>query len=252
MSSFIKSPNLPKGEVKSVAISSEAEKAISKLNQLGIKTIEINKSAYLPAGIDSHADLQILHLEDNRFLTATEHLCTGESKKKINIERLRGNLGKKYPFDVPLNCVFIGNKLICNTNTVALQVLEFAEESGFQVIHVNQGYTRCSTAVINKDAIITDDITIFTAAQNFLNDVLFISKGSIRLNGYSYGFIGGCCGKISKNELAFNGRIDSHENANSIIDFLSKHNIEPIELHNDCLYDIGGIIPITEDLPDLA
>ena len=81
-------------------------------------------------------------------------------------------------------------------------MLEFAENEGLNVINVNQGYSGCSVCVINDSAIITDDESIFTAAQNFLNDVLLIQKGSIRLNGYNYGFIGGCCGKISKNKLS--------------------------------------------------
>lgn len=107
-------------------------------------------------------------------------------------------------------------------------------------------YSRCSVCVINENAIITDDISVFTAAQNFLSDVLFISKGSIRLDGYDYGFIGGCCGKIDKNKIAFNGRIDSHKDYKLIIDFITKHGVDCIELNNNVLTDIGGILPLIE------
>lgn len=246
MINFINKPNLPAGDVTTVAISEDATKAIKKLNSIGINTIKIKKSHLLPQPVASHADLQLLHIKNDGIFTATEHLCIGESELKYNQKLLKGIIGNKYPSDVPLNCTLLDNKLICNTNTVAKEVLQYAELEQLQIIHVNQGYSRCSIAVINENAIITDDISIFAATQNFLNDVLLIEKGSIELKGYNYGFIGGCCGKISNNKIAFNGRIESHSNANQIIDFTRKHNIDILELHSGRLIDIGGIIPLIE------
>ena len=52
--------------------------------------------------------------------------------------------------------------------------------------------------------------------------------------------------KINKNVIAFNGRIESHTDHNKIIDFMAKHNMDIIELNNDRLTDIGGIIPLCE------
>ena len=84
----------------------------------------------------------------------------------------------------------------------------------------------------------TDDKSVFTAAGKFLNDVLFISKGSIRLKGYDYGFIGGCCGKIDKDKIAFNGELSSHSDYKLILDFLHRNHIECIELKRGRLDDI--------------
>lgn len=114
------------------------------------------------------------------------------------------------------------------------------------MIPVKQGYSKCSICVVNESAVITDDESVFAAAGNFLNDVLFVSKGSIGLKGYNYGFIGGCSGKISDNKIAFNGRIESHTDSNQIIDFLQKHSVEPVELTNSKLLDIGGILPLMQ------
>lgn len=243
---FINKPNLPTGDVTTVAISEDAAQAIYKLNSLGINTIKIKKSSLLPQPVASHTDLQLLHVKNDILFSTIEHLCIGESELNFKQIYLKGIIGNKYPSDVPLNCTFLGKKLICNTNTIAKEVLQYAEKEQIQIIHVNQGYTRCSIAVINENAIITDDLSIFTATQNFLNDVLLISKGSIELKGYNYGFIGGCCGKISQNKIAFNGRIESHSNAKEIIDFTNKHNVEICELHSNKLIDIGGIIPLIE------
>ena len=131
-------------------------------------------------------------------------------------------------------------------NTISKEILKFAETNNLIIVNTNQGYSRCSVCVVNENAIITDDKSIFTAAQFFFNDVLFISKGSIKLDGYDCGFIGGCCGKIDKYKLAFNGAIESHKDYKKIIDFLSRNSIECIELNQNRLTDIGGILPLIE------
>ena len=243
---YIRNPNLPAGEVTSVAVSCEAEKAIESLRLLGIKTFIINNNPLLPSPVNSHPDLQMLHLCENRILISDEHLYAGELQKIFSTSVIGDSLGNRYPEDVRLNCKIVGNNIFLNKKTICREILEFAELSGLNVINVNQGYTGCSICAINESAIITDDESVFSAAQNFLNDVLFISKGSIRLNGYTYGFIGGCCGKLSSNKLAVNGRIESHTVSNMIIDFCSKHNIDIIELSDEVLTDIGGILPLLE------
>ncbi len=242
----IENPNLPTGEVSVVAISVDAEKAIKKLHELNVETIIIPRNPVLPKPVQSHADLQLLHLKQNRILIPNEHLCTGELKEKFNISVSGSVLGNSYPDDVPLNCKIIGNKMICNVKSIAKEILEFAESEQISVINVNQGYSGCSVCVIDKNTIITDDKGIFTAAQNFLNDTLLIEKDSIRLKGYNYGFIGGCCGKIGKNKLAVNGRIESHTNYKDIIDLCSRKQIEIVELSDEALTDIGGILPLCE------
>lgn len=243
---FIKNPNLPTGEVATAAISAQATQAIRKLESFGIEIIPIPKNPLLPKPVDSHTDLQLLHLKNNRILVADDHLFKGDFNKKFNIEITKEKLGGKYPKDVLLNCKMIGNYIVLNKRTAAREVLEFAVCEGINIIDVNQGYSGCSVCVINESALITDDESIYRAAQDFLNDVLFISKGSIQLNGYNYGFIGGCCGKISETELAVNGRIESHKDYKKIIDFAAKHNVDIVELTDERLTDIGGIIPLTE------
>ncbi len=246
MMNYIKKPNLPENKVSAVAISHSAGESIKKLNSLDILTIEIKSNPFLPLPVNSHADLQLLHMGNNTIFCQNEHLFSGGYKEKFITHIIDEKIGNKYPDDVRLNCAIIGNKIICNNKTISRTVLEFAYNNDYTIINVNQGYTRCSVCVLNENAIITDDESIFTAAGNFLNDALLISKGSIRLDGYNYGFIGGCCGKIDKDKIAFNGRIESHKDSNKIIDILQRNNIECIELCDSELIDIGGIIPLIE------
>lgn len=243
---YIEKPNLPQGRVTLAAISIEAGESAKKLNSLGIGTLYIKKNKKLPIPVCSHPDIQLLHIGSNSVFCC-EHLFAGGSDKKFCMHTIKEFPGKKYPDDVRLNCTIIGDKIICNTRTVAREVLEYAEINGLTVINVNQGYARCSICVVNENAIITDDKSIFAAAGKFFNDAQFISKGSIGLRGYNYGFIGGCCGKIDKNKIVFNGAIESHKDYKTIIDCLSRNSVECIELHQNPLYDIGGIIPLMED-----
>lgn len=245
-SEFILKPNLPDREVTLVAISGQAGESQAKLKQMGIDFLAIRPDGRLPHPVNSHADIQMLHAKENTVFCYSEHLFSGELYSNFNIVSITEKAGNKYPKDVLLNCAIINNKIICNPKTIAKEILEFADNSGFTIIPVNQGYSKCSICIVNDSAIITDDESIFAAAGNFLNDVLFISKGSIGLKGYNYGFIGGCCGKISKNKIAFNGRLESHKDANLIIDFMSKHLVECVELNDNRLEDIGGILPLMQ------
>lgn len=75
-----------------------------------------------------------------------------------------------------------------------------------------------------------------------------LSKGQIKLSGYSYGFIGGCCGFIDKNLIAFNGKLSTYNDAGKIKNFLRKYNVNYVELTDKPLTDIGGIVPIFEEI----
>ena len=245
-SEYIKNPNLPDKKVSLVAINSAAGEAIKNLTEMGIECLPVDVDSRLPMPINSHADIQLLHMGKNTVFCHKEHLFTGEFKMFFNIKEINSICSNEYPNDVFLNCTLIGDKLICNPKTVATEIIDYAANNGLTVIPVNQGYARCSVCVINDNTLITDDESIFRAAGNFLNDVLFISKGSIGLKGYNYGFIGGCCGKIDKNIIAFNGELKYHNDYKKICDFLNKHSIEYIELKKGKLEDIGGILPILQ------
>ena len=247
MIKYVNNPNLPQNNVETVAISASAGEAIKKLNALSINTVIIEADKNLPEGIGSHTDLQLLHLKSNKILVSSknEHLFDKLDELGFSAEYI-GELGSDYPDDVLLNAKIVGNYIICNKKTISKKVLDYAEKSSLKIIDVKQGYSGCSVCVLNGNSIITDDKSIFTAAQFFLNDVTLIEKNSIRLKNYNYGFIGGCCGKISKNTIAFNGSLMSHSDYKKITDALDRNNIVAVELHNGVLEDLGGIIPLTE------
>ena len=56
------------------AINSEAHDALANLNSMGIKTINVNRCPDLPAPVQAHTDLQLLHLGGKSILTPREHM----------------------------------------------------------------------------------------------------------------------------------------------------------------------------------
>ena len=242
---IVSSPNLPENEVTCVALGKKYNKTIDAFVNLNIKIIGLECNL-LPDYLSGHTDLQLFHFGNN--IIFKNEFKEGESFSDFKINIIPEVLKSEYPYDCLLNCVCIGNSLICNAKTVSKLILTSAEKAGLRIIEVRQGYTKCSICVLNENAIITDDESVFKSTQNYFDDVLLISKGSIRLQTKDYGFIGGATGKIAANKLAFNGRVESHADHNKILDILYKYNIEPVELLIDSLEDIGSIIPLYEKL----
>lgn len=239
-------PNLPQNDVTLAAISETAGESIKKLHSLDISTVGTVPHEKLSVSVNSHSDIRMLHIETNKLFCFKEETDKYRQLANFTVFSINETMGLKYPDDVRLNCAVIGKNIICNTKTISKEILKYADENGFNIINCNQGYSKCSICIIDDNSIITDDPSIYKSAQFFLNDILFISKGSIGLKGADYGFIGGCTGKLGKNKIAINGRIESHNDHNEIIDFLEQHQMECIELTNNKLEDIGGIIPLAE------
>jgi hypothetical protein len=114
------------------------------------------------------------------------------------------------------------------------------------IVRVKQGYTKCSTAVIDKDSFITGDHAIYKDLINRNYNALMVTNKGISLNGFNNGFIGGCCGKIDKNLLAFTGRIENHVDYNNIRAFCNNLGVDIISLSDKELYDYGGLLPVTQ------
>ncbi|MDF2631498.1 MAG: hypothetical protein K0Q85_94, partial [Caproiciproducens sp.] len=210
---FIKTPNLPQSDVALIAISGTYPKIIDALNTLGIETIEIEPCRNLSEPVSGHADMLCHHLGKNQIIIAVQR--EGYLKAKLEsygFDVISSNkcISKLYPYDVPLNAARVGNYLIANQAALDNTIMNYCKENGVEIIHVKQGYTKCSTIVVDEHSIITADQSIERAAIAARIDTLLIEPGHITLPKYNYGFIGGACGFIGKNKIAFTGNINSH------------------------------------------
>ncbi len=173
-----------------------------------------------------HVDMQLLKIEDRLF---TLNDCLQP-------------LGRNYPDNVRLNCLYFGNRLYAKLSAADESVLAFCRERNIELINVRQGYTRCSTLVIAENAVVTADKTIEKALRRSGAEVLLIEAGDIRLEGFSYGFIGGA-GFADNGVTYFFGDITKHPDYGRIEAFCRKHHSKiEIVCKKEPLTDIGGVV----------
>lgn len=245
---FTKNPNLPKNKVSVVIISDYLPEVVNELNNFEIKTIICRKLNDIEGAEAYHSDMSVCHLGDNKFVAAKNNIELIRNLKSINAGIILSDneiLGK-YPNIVALNVCIFGKNLICNTKSADRNIINFCQRNGYKILHTNQGYAKCSCAVISENAVITSDSSIYQLCKNNKIDVLKISVGDIQLSGYDYGFIGGTCGLIDRNILAFSGDIKKHKDYNNIKDFAGNYGVNLLSLSRKSLYDIGGILPVKE------
>lgn len=224
-------------------ISDKIEVALSEYAENIIKLPAFSR---LAPPVASHPDMLIFSFRGKLF-TWEEYYNRNASLfqriKSLGFETvcIRECADTAYPHDVRLNCVLMENKLIANTRTVSTDITEAANKEGLRLIHVNQGYTKCSVAAVSENALITADTSIERAARQHGIDVLKISEGHVELEGYNMGFIGGASG-LYRDKLLFCGQLSAHPDFEKITDFCEKHGKTPVSLSDTPLYDYGTII----------
>ncbi len=152
------------------------------------------------------------------------------------------DLGQEYPDDIPFNAACTGKFFIHNLNHTNPRLLQAAKDAGMTLIHVRQGYTKCSVCIVDEQSIITYDEGIVRACAKYPSlSVLKITPGFIRLDGYDSGFIGGCSGRIG-NEVIFNGNLSAHPDFDRIRHFIENRGLKCTWFSEYPLTDIGSIV----------
>ena len=250
MDKWVITPGLPENSVSVCAVSDStaAIRTQQALKKLGIEVIPVREHALLPKPCASHPDMLLCHLGGDNVIVGSEHLFRALQNFGANAVLTEQLPKAPYPKDISLNCLLLGNRLFANLKYTAPEILAHAEQNNIAAIAVSQGYARCSVCVVDENSIITADESIRKAAERIGAEVLLIRPGSIKLPGYDYGFIGGCCGQIGKRHIAFCGKLETHPDGERIRQFLERRNIRITELPSPdgALWDIGGIIPLME------
>lgn len=236
-------PNLPSDKVMHIVVNSEYPQFIKELEKCGLKVLITEACDDILPSLRCHADMLFSNLGNGKFLIEKSQSILSDKLNKINFltEYNYVELGKTYPDDIALNACIIGNKVICGKKGVHTAI-----KKNRDLIEVNQGYAKCSVCVVDENSLITDDESIYDACISNGMDVLLIRKGSVILKGFGYGFIGGCCGKIADDTIAFCGDLDTHDDADRIKSFLRERGVYTVSLGTGHLTDIGSLIPVTQ------
>ena len=153
-------------------------------------------------------------------------------------------VGQKYPGDCIYNAASTGRFFIHNTNITDPELLDAAKAHQLDIIHVRQGYTKCSCVVVDENSIITSDAGIARACRNKM-DCLLISPGHVILEGYDYGFLGGASGRL-EDTIIFNGDLQAHPDREKIRSFITERGLKIKYFDSYPLTDIGSILISTE------
>lgn len=213
----------------------------------GIKPIKVPKTELVYDSINGHVDIQlnILNME-SKFIVVHKDISNSFLKElqlnSINFVLSNSSLSYKYPKDIILNALITKDFIMHNTKYTDKCILDNCKEK--MVLNVPQGYTKCSIVNIYDKAFITSDKIIHKKLTQCGYDTLLIPPGDIILEGLDYGFIGGTCGTIGNNKLAFFGSLEHYKYGYEVITFLKKHNVKPIYLSNSKLIDRGSILTI--------
>lgn len=220
------------------------EKQMHLLSNEGLNIIKIPKSNNLYDAISGHPDIQLNIINSKKIILAKNSNLSLEilNKHHIEFEYSSKELEEKYPKNIFLNAVNLKNFFIHNLKFTDKNLLKHVSDK--ELINIKQGYSKCSIAIVNNNALITSDLGIYNALKKYPIDVLLIPTGDIVLPGLSYGFIGGTCGLISEDKMAFLGNLKNHSYGNDIKNFLFKHNVEPIYLDEGKLIDRGSILTL--------
>lgn len=252
---FLKLPGLPKNHAKTVLIAGGIAQQYDRrhlelanqLRALDITPVYTQPDRRLPAPVQFHPDMQLCDFGNGHMFVLKE---TGGSYKKIfpsaRIQETDKEPRNIYPNDVLCNCLILGRQLFGKLSALDSKMLAYAQSHGYKLVDVKQGYTGCSSCVINDESVITGDKSIYRALVKAGCDAMLIQPGYIDLPGYNSGFLGGCSGKLSKDIMAFTGSLKNHPDGQSIRGFIENQGISIIELSNESLLDIGGIITIEE------
>lgn len=243
---FLINPNLPENKVTTVFADIDDNALKSIFNDLALKVVSVTKNPLLDLPVSKHADILSNYVGKSIFLVDKNQveLCKfieDNDGKTVLID----NVQSPYPNDCQLNFADIGDYIICNKSILTEEIANKLPQK--KIIDVKQGYSKCSVCICKRNTVITDDISVYNAVLQYDNiNSLLVEKGSVHINKYDYGFIGGCCGLINKNTLLFNGDLSLHSDFDKIKNFLYDNGVNYIDIKGKPLTDIGSIIPVME------
>ncbi len=248
MPRHLQTPNLPETAVCHMLVAEFACPLLSvALSSHAVQALPAPKTMSLPYRVNDHADMNCRHLGGKELMVFRDAILHPDMNAAgLKILRSAVGGGEKYPADAALNALLLSGFVFHKNDITDPALQNELAQRGYEPVHVNQGYTACSVAIVDENSVITADERIAAEAAEIGLDVLLIAPGYICLPGYDYGFIGGACGKIAPDKLAFTGTLTHHPDYAHILSFLAERGVEAVFLTNEPCFDCGGLIPVTQ------
>lgn len=235
--------------IVSYKISKGFEQLLTDLNIDIIKTLPIQE---IDEPVKDHPDMAVHPIDYNKFVVYNKHKDYYGYKLKeygVVIIPSSNKLNKFYPNDIALNVSRTNDFYFYKKNCIDLSIENLLKEISKRVL-VKQGYSKCSSLIIGKDTVVTSDKGLYKSYLDNGIKCYLIPFGAILLPGYDTGFIGGCGGMISGDEILFYGNLEKYKYCDQLVEILQSENIK-YYYPRDCEFvDLGSIIGIRGGIND--
>ena len=175
------------------------------------------------------------------YCKINEKIICSPNAKFIDKNFIIGNLPvkRKYPKDVMYNVCQIGDILVANKYTDK----KILDNWNSDIVIVNQGYTKCSIALIGKNSCITSDRGIYDKLSKKGINVNIIEEENISLldDSQMNGFIGGATFTFDNKFVLF-GDFSKLKKKNQKIILENLNDLELVDFKNLDIKDYGGAI----------
>ena len=225
------------------------------IKSLGYEIIENRFNLNTYDEISAHPDIYYLKIGDVVF-------SAPEKKGLIpfNTVSCTTTIGEKYPFDIPYNVCVVGKNAFHNFKYTDNIVKFYLERHEYNMIDVEQGYTNCSTVVLDDNSCITSDIGVARALIDAGIDTLFVTEQDIKLkkrisdvfkdesrmsfcDSSMQGFIGGAMVRLGDTVVLF-GDISNLTNGIKIKSFIEKKGLKFHHFEGLDVVDYGGVLEV--------
>jgi len=230
-----------------IFISELANKAfIDHMKRLGT-VILVPQDARFDPRIASHPDLVIAIVDGSLIIdeNACESIFSQLDALSVPYIRSKSNLRSTYPDDIAYNAVVTKNHLIHNLAYTNSLILQHCKNSGKTLLNVRQGYSKCSTVLVDDNHLISSDEGIYRTVKDHLN-ILLVQPGHVELDGFDYGFLGGASGVIG-DTVVFHGDLSRHPDFIRIKEFVEAAGKKLLYFPDFDLQDIGSILVFQTD-----
>lgn len=216
--------------------------AKENLSRRGFSVVEITPDADVDPRISDHPDIHIFSASKSIFVhqhfsPETEQIIS----RKNSVVRCSTPLTPDYPGDCAFNIAFTGKYALYKRGIIPVEIESFFDRQGIIRVYVPQGYARCSTVVLSKDVIATEDSGIASAAEKAELEVIGLTPGLIPLEGFPRGFAGGAF-SFFNNTLYATGKIPEEESYRKLRMYCAQLGIAVCELSDREARDFGSII----------
>lgn len=228
------------------------------IKSLGYEIIENGFNLNTYDEIASHPDIYYLKIGDMVF--------SAPEKKGVlpfNTVSCTTPIGMEYPTDIPYNVCIVGNNAIHNFKYTDNIVKFYLERHEYNLINVEQGYSNCSTCVLDDNSCITSDIGIAKALMDNGIDTLYVCEPDIKLkerlsklfkddkrmafiDSKMQGFIGGALVRLGDTVVLF-GDVSNLVNGTKIMRFIEKKGLKFHHFEGLDIVDYGGVLEVNEN-----